>query len=89
MAEGATAVSYGRSTGTHRGEFIGIPATERSFDVLTCGTARFADGQAVERRGLSDNRSGWADPAGLVDRQLVCQQLGECECARWPVVLAQ
>jgi predicted ester cyclase len=55
LADGAFAVSYGRSTGTHRGEFMGIPATGRSFDVPTYGILRFANGQAVERWGMSDN----------------------------------
>ena len=55
LAEGAFAVSYGRSTGTHRGEFMGIPATGRSFDVPTFGILRIANGQAVERWGVSDN----------------------------------
>ena len=55
LADGAFAVSYGRSTGTHRGEFMGIPPTGRAFDVPTFGILRFADGQAVERWGGSDN----------------------------------
>jgi predicted ester cyclase len=55
LADGAFAVSYGRSTGTHRGEYMGIPPTGRSFDVPTFGILRFANGQAVERWGLSDN----------------------------------
>ena len=29
LADGAFAVSYGRSTGTHRGEYLGIPPTGR------------------------------------------------------------
>ncbi len=55
LADGEFAVSYGRSTGTHRGEYMGIPPTGRSFDVPTFGILRFANGQAVERWGLSDN----------------------------------
>src|ERR1700761_8627085 len=55
LADGDYAVSYGRSTGTHRGEYLGIPPTGRSFDVPTWGILRFADGQAVERWGLADN----------------------------------
>jgi predicted ester cyclase len=55
LADGAFAVSYGRSTGTHRGEYLGIPPTGRSFDVPTFGILRFANGQAVERWGMSDN----------------------------------
>jgi predicted ester cyclase len=55
LADGAFAVSYGRSTGTHRGEFMGLPPTGRSFDVPTFGILRFDNGQAVERWGMSDN----------------------------------
>ena len=43
------------STGTHTGEFMGIPPTGRSFDVPTFGILRFADGRAVERWGFADN----------------------------------
>lgn len=55
LADGEFAVSYGRSTGTHRGEYMGIPPTGRSFDVPTFGILRFESGQAVERWGFSDN----------------------------------
>jgi steroid delta-isomerase-like uncharacterized protein len=55
IAEDAFAVSYGRSTGTHRGEFYGIPPTGRTIDVPTFGILRFENGQAVERWGFADN----------------------------------
>jgi predicted ester cyclase len=55
LGDGAFAVSYGRSMGTHRGDYLGIPPTGRSFDVPTFGILRFANGQAVERWGMSDN----------------------------------
>jgi predicted ester cyclase len=55
LADGDYAVSYGRSTGTHRGEYLGMPPTGRSFDVPTFGILRFANGRAVERWGLADN----------------------------------
>jgi predicted ester cyclase len=55
LAEGALAVSYGRSTGTHDGEFGGIPPTGRKVDVPTFGILRFENGQAVERWGFADN----------------------------------
>jgi predicted ester cyclase len=55
IAEDAFAVSYGRSTGTHQGEFFGIPPTGRKIDVATWGILRFENGQAVERWGLADN----------------------------------
>jgi len=54
LGDGAFAVSYGRSTGTHRGEYLGLQPTGRSLDVPTFGILRFADGQAVERWGMSD-----------------------------------
>ena len=54
LGDGAFAVSYGRSTGTHRGESLGLQPTGRSLDVPTFGILRFADGQAVERWGMSD-----------------------------------
>jgi predicted ester cyclase len=55
IAEGAFAVSYGRSTGTDRGEFLGISPTGRKMDVPTVGILRFENGQAVERWGSTDN----------------------------------
>jgi predicted ester cyclase len=55
IADGAFAVSYGRSTGTHRGEFFGVPPTGRTIDVPTFGILRFHNGQAVERWGFADN----------------------------------
>jgi predicted ester cyclase len=55
IAEDAFAVSYGRSTGTHQGDFFGIPPTGRKIDVATWGILRFENGQAVERWGLADN----------------------------------
>ena len=55
FGEGAFAVSYGRNTGTHQGEFFGIPPTGRKIDVPTFGILRFENGQAVERWGLADN----------------------------------
>jgi predicted ester cyclase len=55
IADGAFAGSYGRSTGTHRGEFFGVPPTGRTIDVPTFGILRFHNGQAVERWGFADN----------------------------------
>jgi predicted ester cyclase len=66
LGDGAFAVSYGRSTGTHRGEYFGIPPTGRSFDVPTFGILRFGNGQAVERWGMSDNL-GMMRQLGLMD----------------------
>src|SRR5689334_21151 len=48
VAEGDLAVSYGRNTGTNTGEFMGMPPTGKSINVLSVGVLRFKDGQAVE-----------------------------------------
>jgi len=55
LGDGAFAVSYGRTTGTHTGELMGVPPTGRSFDVPTFGILRFDDGRAVERWGMADS----------------------------------
>ena len=53
VADGALAVSYGRATGTHTGEFMGIPPTGRYFDIPMVGILRFEGGHAVERGACS------------------------------------
>ena len=55
VAEGDIAVSYGRNVGTNTGEFMGMPPTGKTIDVLSVGILRFKDGQAVERWGFSDS----------------------------------
>ena len=55
IAEDAFAVSYGRSTGPHRGERYRIPSTSRKIDAPTFGILRFENSQAVERWGFADN----------------------------------
>ncbi len=41
-------------TGTHRGAFMGVPATGRQIRARGVQIARFADGKMVERWGSSD-----------------------------------
>jgi steroid delta-isomerase-like uncharacterized protein len=55
VAEDDIAVSYGRMTGTHSGDLMGMPATGQTIDLPTIGILRFANGSAVERWGLADN----------------------------------
>ena len=57
VAEGDIAVSYGRNVGTNTGEFIGMPPTGKTIDILSVGMLRFRDGQAIERWGFSDSLS--------------------------------
>ena len=62
VAEGDMVAMLWRITGTHRGNFYGIPATGRQVDFPEIGYFRMADGKIAE---------GWfmADEAGLL-RQL-------------------
>ena len=41
-------------TGTHQGEFLGVPATGRQISIRGMQIARFQEGQIVERWGSSD-----------------------------------
>ena len=59
IAEGDTVGMLFRLTGTHHGNFFGIPATHRKVDVYEAAILRIVDGRIVE---------GWfmADEAGLL-----------------------
>jgi steroid delta-isomerase-like uncharacterized protein len=54
VEEGDMVAALARMTGTHEGEFMGIPATGASVDVLLMDMVRFQDGQAIEHWGLAD-----------------------------------
>ncbi len=55
LASGDKAVARVRATGTHQGEFMGIPATAKSVDVQLIDIVRFgADGLAREHWGVFD-----------------------------------
>jgi steroid delta-isomerase-like uncharacterized protein len=64
IASGDKAVARVRVTGTHKGEFMGIPATGKSAAVNLIDITRFGDD------GLA--REHW----GLVDQLALMQQLG-------------
>ncbi len=52
---GETLVARVRATGTHEGEFMGMPATGKSIDVQIIDITRFGDdGLAHEHWGLAD-----------------------------------
>ena len=64
IASGEKAVARVRVTGTHKGAFMGIPATGRRVDVTLIDITRFGDdGRACEH---------W----GVVDQLAMMQQLG-------------
>jgi predicted ester cyclase len=48
VSEGDVAVAYCRATATHRGEGIGMAATQRPIDVYGFTMGRFANGKLVE-----------------------------------------
>lgn len=55
LVDGDKAVARTRATGTHQGEFLGIPATGKSVDVQLIDIIRFGeDGLAREHWGVFD-----------------------------------
>lgn len=64
VASGEKVVARVRATGTHQGEFMGMPATGKSVDVQLIDIMRFADDGLV--------RDHW----GVVDMLAMLQQLG-------------
>jgi steroid delta-isomerase-like uncharacterized protein len=64
LVSGDKVVSRARATGTHQGEFLGMPATGKSIDVQLIDITRFGDD------GLA--REHW----GVVDALAMMQQLG-------------
>lgn len=64
LASGDRAVARVRVTGTHQGEFMGMPATGKSIDVQLIDIIRFGDD------GLAHEH--W----GVVDTMAMMQQLG-------------
>jgi len=63
VAEGDTVVVHQTWTGTHEGEFMGIPATGNSFSINVIDIMQIADGQFVAH---------W----GVMDQMAMMQQLG-------------
>jgi steroid delta-isomerase-like uncharacterized protein len=56
LASGDKVVARVRATGTHRGEFLGMPATGKSVDVQLIDIIRFGDdGLAHEHWGVFDS----------------------------------
>jgi predicted ester cyclase len=52
--DGDTVIARVRVTGTHNGEFSGIPPTGKSIDTAVIDIVRVEDGKAVERWGIFD-----------------------------------
>jgi len=54
IAEGDRVMTFSTWSGTHRGEFMGIPASGRSATVEAWTIDRFRDGQLAESRIIMD-----------------------------------
>jgi len=48
-------VAHQRISGTHRGEFMGTPASGKSFNIEAIDIVRMKDGRIVEHWGLLDS----------------------------------
>ena len=55
MAEGDRVMSRFRVTGTHEGEFLGIPATGRRVEMEGFDEVRFVEGRVTEHWGAMDS----------------------------------
>jgi steroid delta-isomerase-like uncharacterized protein len=54
MVDGDKLVVRFTTHGTHSGEFMGIPATDKSFSMPVIDILRYRDGKFVEHWGVSD-----------------------------------
>ena len=54
-------------SGTHRGEFRGVPASGNSFDIAALQIARFENGKCVERWGSTDEL-GMLEQIGILEQ---------------------
>jgi steroid delta-isomerase-like uncharacterized protein len=55
VQEGDEAWMQSTITGTHKGEFMGIPATNKKFEITAFDRVRFKDGKAVEHWAAQDD----------------------------------
>jgi steroid delta-isomerase-like uncharacterized protein len=54
IAEGDKVVARATVTGTHDGDFAGIPPTGKSFSISTIDIIEFRDGKAITHWGVTD-----------------------------------
>lgn len=55
VADGDEAWMQSTLTGTHKGEFMGIPPTNKKFEITAFDRVRFKDGKAVEHWSAQDD----------------------------------
>jgi steroid delta-isomerase-like uncharacterized protein len=68
IAERDTVVTRYTMTGTHKGEFSGIPPTGNSFSITGVDISRITNGKCVEGWGYAD-RLGMLQQLGVIPRQ--------------------
>ena len=66
IAEGDTVVARNVMRGTHTGELMGIPATDRTVTLNEIHIVRVANGKTVEHWGVEDN-VGMMQQLGVVE----------------------
>ena len=54
LADGGLEAAHGTVTGTHQGEFMGVPATNKSVEFEVVDIIRVVDGKVAEHWGLTD-----------------------------------
>jgi len=57
LEEGSLASAHVTLSGTHRGEFMGVPASDKTFEIETIDIIRVADGKCAEHWGVTDTMS--------------------------------
>jgi steroid delta-isomerase-like uncharacterized protein len=65
VADGNKVAARWTITGTHKGDFMGIPPTNKKVTVLAISIDRFAGGKIMEEWGISDTL-GMMQQLGLV-----------------------
>ena len=55
VSEGDEVWVHGRMTGTHKGDFMGIPATGKMISVSMFDRVRVRNGKAIEHWGVSED----------------------------------
>jgi steroid delta-isomerase-like uncharacterized protein len=57
LGEGDLAAGDATLTGTHKGEFMGVPASDKSFEIASVDIIRVEDGKVAEHWGVTDTMS--------------------------------
>ena len=57
LEEGNLASAHVTLSGTHSGEFMGVPASDKTFEIETIDIIRVEDGKCAEHWGVTDTMS--------------------------------